>query len=269
MPVITLLTDYGLVDEFVGVVHGVLTMLCPDARVIDVSHGIPRYDVRAGAATLEQSLPFMPAGVHVAVVDPYVGGARRAIALRSADGRMFVGPDNGLLWPACEASGGVVEAVDIGESPWRLEPVAATFHGRDIFAPVAAHLALGKPIAEGGAPLDPDAVVRLERPRTWVESGALVVSVTSADRFGNLQLGAAREHADELGLELGVRVAIRIATGETYVARYVRTFSDVDAGELILYEDAARRLAVALNQGSAAGRLGLQAGDELRIEPRG
>jgi S-adenosylmethionine hydrolase len=268
MSVITLLTDYGLVDEFVGVVHGVIATICPDARVIDVTHGIPRYDVRTGAATLEQSLPFLPVGVHMAVVDPHVGGVRRAVALRAADGRTFVGPDNGLLWPACEVSGGIVEAVDIGESPWRLEPVAATFHGRDIFAPVAARLARGEPFGGAGVPLDPHLVVRLETPKAWIEAGALVVSVTGTDRFGNLQLGAAKPHADRLGLDLGARVTIRMASGESYVARYVRTFGDVEAGELILFEDASRRLAVALNQGSAAGRLGLQTGDELRIEPR-
>jgi hypothetical protein len=268
MPVITLLTDYGLVDEFVGVVHGVIAKICPDARVIDVTHGIPRHDVRAGAATLEHSVPFLPIGAHMAVVDPHVGGSRRAVALRAADGRVFVGPNNGLLWPACEASGGIVEALDIGESPWRLQPVAATFHGRDIFAPVAARLALGEPFSGAGVPIDPSVVVRLETPRAWIESGTLIVSVTGTDRFGNLQLSAAQPHADKLGLELGARVAIQIATGETYVARYVRTFSDVEPGELILFQDASRRLAVALNQGSAAGRLGLQTGDELRIEPR-
>src|ERR1700761_5991329 len=108
MPVISLLTDYGLVDEFVGVLHGVLAAICPEVRVIDLTHGVQRHDVRAGAGVLAHALPFLPIGVHVAVVDPGVGGRRGAIAFRTADGRMFVGPDNGLLWPAAEAAGGIV-----------------------------------------------------------------------------------------------------------------------------------------------------------------
>src|SRR6202012_4410672 len=127
------LTDYGLVDDFVGVLHGVLAKLCPAARVIDLTHGIPRHDVRAGAGVLAHSLPFLPVGIHVAVVDPSVGSERGALALRTRDGRVLVGPDNGLLWLAAEAAGGVLEAVEIARSPWRLEPVSATFHGRDIF----------------------------------------------------------------------------------------------------------------------------------------
>src|SRR3954468_22855087 len=134
--VITFLSDYGHEDEFVGVCHGVMARIAPDARVLDVSHGIERHDVRSGALVLRRALPYMPAGVHLAVVDPEVGGQRRAVAVRCAEeGRMLVGPDTGLLAPAAQRLGGAVEAVDIGRSPHRLEPVAATFHGRDVFAP--------------------------------------------------------------------------------------------------------------------------------------
>jgi hypothetical protein len=125
-PFITFLSDYGLVDEFVGICHGVIATICPEARVIDLTHGVPRHNVRAGGLILRGALPYMPAGVHLAVVDPDVGAARRAVALRLGDGRLLVGPDNGLLWLAAEAGGGVVEAVDIARSPFRLEPVSAT-----------------------------------------------------------------------------------------------------------------------------------------------
>src|SRR5689334_25253074 len=163
-PVITFLSDYGLDDDFVGVCHGVIARIAPEARVIDLSHGVPRHDVRSGALLLRDALPFAPAGVHLAVVDPDVGARRRAVALRcDHEDRVLVGPDNGLLVPAAERFGGVVEAVEISHSPWRLEPVSATFHGRDVFAPVAARLAGGAPLASAGEPLEPSEPVALER----------------------------------------------------------------------------------------------------------
>src|ERR1700684_131258 len=128
-PFITFLSDYGLQDDFVGVCHAVIARICPSARVIDITHGIRRHDVRVGAMILARSLPFSPLGVHLAVVDPEVGAQRRAVAVRLADERLLVGPDNRLLWLAVQAGGGVVEAVEIARSPFRLEPVSATFHG--------------------------------------------------------------------------------------------------------------------------------------------
>src|SRR3954451_6530479 len=148
MPVLTFLSDYGQLDEFVGGCHGVIAKLAPDVRIIDIRHGTARHDGRAGALVLRGSLPYMPPGVHLAVVDPEVGGRRRAVALACADEeRILVGADNGLLTLAAEHFGGAIEAIDIGHSPHRLEPVSATFHGRDLFAPVAARLAAGEPLA--------------------------------------------------------------------------------------------------------------------------
>src|SRR3954454_6044204 len=188
---ITFLSDYGLGDEFVGVVHGVIAGICPQGRVIALGHGVPRQDVQAGALTLERALPYMPAGVHLAVVDPEVGARRRAVALRTAEeDRLLVGPDNGLLIPAAERFGGVLEAIEISASPWRLEPVSATFHGRDLFAPVAARLATGSELAEAGAPVEPGELVRIELPRAAIEAGALEALVTGTDGFGNVTLGA-------------------------------------------------------------------------------
>jgi hypothetical protein len=260
-PIITFLSDYGLTDAFVGVCHAVIAGGCPSARVIDLTHGVPRGDVRAGALVLDGALPYLPVGVHLAVVDPGVGSDRRAVAFGTGDGRRFVGPDNGLLWPAAERAGGVLEAVDIGRSPFALEPISATFHGRDIFAPVAARLSGGVALAEVGEPCDPAGLVRLELPRPKVEDGVLVAHAVYLDRFGNVQLDAS-----VVALSPGQPVAISVR-GESWPGVFGRTFADVAAGELLVYEDADRRLAVAVNHGNAVGRLGISIGDELRIVP--
>jgi S-adenosylmethionine hydrolase len=263
---ITFLSDYGLADEFVGVVHGVIARLAPDARVIDLGHGVPRQDVQAGARMLERALPYAPAGVHLAVVDPEVGANRRAIALRTQeDDRLLVGPDNGLLVPAAERFGGVAEAVEISASAWRLEPVSATFHGRDVFAPVAARLARGEPLAEAGPPLAASELVALERSQPRQERDALVAHVVAADTYGNAILDATHADLMERGLRLGDAVAAR--TGGRRVRGVVaRTFSDVGAGALLLYEDAGGALALAVNGGDAAALLGVRTGDEVRLE---
>lgn len=261
-PVITLLTDYGIADEFVGVVHGVIARICPDAHVIDLSHGVPPQDIHAGAATLLDSLPYMPVGVHVAIVDPTVGSDRRAVALRLADDRTLVGPDNGLLWPAAQDSGGIVEAVEISDSPWRLEPLAATFHGRDVFAPVAANLAAGGQLARAGHALDPAGLIRLELSRAEVEPDVVIATVIGTDGFGNLQLDATQEQLDA---ELGDVVLVEVDSGLALPVSYARAFADVGAGELLLFVDSARRLALAVNRGSASDRLGVHAGGRVRI----
>jgi len=264
---ITFLSDYGLADEFVGVVHGVIARVCPDARVIDLGHGVPRQDVQAGARMLERALPYAPPGVHLAVVDPEVGARRRAVALRTAEEeRLLVGPDNGLLVPAAERFGGVAEAVEISASPWRLEPVSATFHGRDVFAPVAARLAAGEALAAAGAPLEPGELVALERSRPRREADALVAHVVAADTYGNAILDATHADLMESGLRLGDPVAARVG-GRRVRGVVARTFSDVGAGSLLLYEDAGGALALAVNGGDAAALLGVQPGDEVRLEP--
>jgi S-adenosyl-L-methionine hydrolase (adenosine-forming) len=267
-PVITFLSDYGLRDDFVGVCHGVIALKCPAARVIDLTHGIERHDVRAGAIVLAEALGFVPVGVHLAVVDPDVGARRRAVAVALADGRRLVGPDNGLLMLAAQAGGGVVEAADIARSPFRLEPVAATFHGRDIFAPVAAALAAGASLAEAGDPLDPGELVALRLPQPRWHEGALVAHVRYVDRFGNLSLNVGHEDLADSGLKLGHGATLEFPRGATIAVTYVRTFADADRGELLLYEDAQRRLAIAVSQGDASDRLGVGVDDELRIRPR-
>jgi S-adenosylmethionine hydrolase len=263
---ITFLSDYGLADEFVGVVHAVIAGIAPDARVIDLGHGVPRQDVLAGALMLERALPYAPPGVHLAVVDPEVGARRRAVALRTAvEDRLLVGPDNGLLVPAADRFGGVAEAVEISTSPWRLERVSATFHGRDLFAPVAARLAVGGVLAEAGPPLDPEELVRLQLPRAEAEPGALAATVTGVDTFGNVALAATQEELSAAGLRLGHPVAVR-AGGRRLQGVVARTFADVAPRAVLVYEDAGGTLAVAVNGGDAAALLGVRSGDEVRLE---
>jgi len=270
-PVITFLSDYGLLDEFVGVCHGVIARRSPNARVIDLTHAIPRHDVRAGAIVLRSALPYLPAGVHLAVVDPGVSAvgryARRAVALRTVEhDHLLVGPDNGLLMPAAERLAGVAEAVDIGHSPERLEPVSRTFHGRDIFAPVAAALAAGEPLAAVGDPLPVGELRRLGLPSAQISDGVLTVHVLRSDTFGNLILDAADEQLAALGARLGDTLTVHHA-GAVRTARYAATFAEVTPGELLVYEDATRRVALAVNRGSAAELFGASADDELTVCP--
>lgn len=265
--VITFLSDYGLEDEFVGVCHAVMARIAPDVRVVDLSHGVARHDVRSGALTLRRALPFSAPGVHLAVVDPEVGGKRRAIAVRTADeDRILVGPDNGLLLPAAELFGGVSEAVEISESDFRLRPVSATFHGRDLFAPVAAALASGEPLLAAGRPLDVGELMMLALPTPTIDGADIVAHALVVDSFGNVTLDASHEHLSAAGLRLGQKVVVAVEE-EEHDATYVTTFADVAPGELMLYEDASQTLALAVNRGSAAERMALALDDELRLRP--
>jgi S-adenosyl-L-methionine hydrolase (adenosine-forming) len=278
--IVTLLTDYGHDDDFVGVCHGVILSIAPEARIIDVTHGIPRHDVQRGAVVLRNALPYMPTGVHVAVVDPQVGTERRALALRCADGQLLVGPDNGVLSLAWDRAGGIEVAVDVTRSPHRLEPVSATFHGRDLFAPVAAQLAAGAELADAGDPLDPATLERIELPRPRTEDdGTLVAHVVTVDGYGNAALDVTHEQLAGSGLILGSTVEIEVAAegaggaavklgGGRIAAPFVSAFADVGPHEAIVYEDAYRVLSLAINRGDAAAELGLAVGDEVRLRPR-
>ena len=262
---VAFLSDYGLSDEFVGVCHGVIARRCPAARVIDLTHEVPRHDVRAAALTLAAALAFLPAGVAMAVVDPEVGGPRRAVALSTREQRWhLVGPDNGLLMPAAERLGGVLEAVDIGMSTERLRPVSATFHGRDIFAPVAAALADGAALASLGTELSPAELVPLEMPQPHVSADGLEAHVLRIDSFGNLSLDARPEQLTVLGVEPGDALRVSL-DGREHRARYTRTFKEVKAGALLVFEDSQGAVALAVNRGSAAAMLGARTEQELLI----
>jgi hypothetical protein len=263
MTVITFLTDFGLEDDFVGTCHGVMAGIAPDSRVIDVTHGIGPQAVLTGALVLKNTTRFMPVGVHLAVVDPDVGGHRRAVAIRTIDGRTFVGPDNGLLTLAADQIG--IEAVhEISDPRFQLHEVSRTFHARDIFAPAAAHLAAGVDVTQLGPALDPASLIRIDVPepevgRTQISAKALVV-----DRFGNVATNARREHLERLDLEDGDRVEIRLML-DRYYAIVAQTFSDTEPGELIAYEDSYGLLSLAISQGNAARLTGVSAGDEIRF----
>lgn len=253
---ITFLSDYGQDDDFVGVCHGVIQRIAPGAAVIDIAHALPPHDTRTAALVLRNTLPFMPIGVHLAIVDPGVGTRRLPIALRSADGRIYVGPDNGLLSLATEQSGGVEGAVDLSDSPARLEPVSATFHGRDVFAPVAAQLALGAMLEDVGSPVSPEGLVRLELPRVTVGTGELAARALYVDRFGNIQLNATAADMSAAGIDPGSRLRVEVR-GAPHEARYLRTFADSPQRDLLVYVDSYEAITLAVNGGSAAAALAL------------
>ncbi|MBQ1049369.1 SAM-dependent chlorinase/fluorinase [Micromonospora sp. C51] len=274
---LSLTTDYGLVDGFVAVCHGVIARLAPALRVIDVTHLVPPGDIRRGAAVLAQTVPHLPPGVHVAVVDPGVGTNRRGVALGTPGG-LLVGPDNGLLLDAAEALGGVIEAVELTNPRWLAPRVSATFHGRDVFAPVAARLALGAPLAEAGPPVEPATLVRLPEPLVRRLPDGFVAEVVTVDHFGNVQLAAPAELLDPLP----ARVRVGPATGEpthgpaaedgpTGVGRWDRdvvhgrTFGDAPVGALVAHADSAGRVALSVNGGHAAELLAVAPGTLLRV----
>jgi S-adenosyl-L-methionine hydrolase (adenosine-forming) len=262
--VITFMTDFGLMDDFVGTCHGVIKRIAPDAEIIDITHGIAPQSVLEGALVLAKTLPYMPEGIHIGVVDPGVGSDRRAVALRDAAGRLYIGPDNGLLVPAAEAFGGIVAARELVNAEYWLDRVSRTFHGRDIFAPVAAHLALGVDLERLGPELDPGELVRLELPEPSVGTNSIRGRALGVDRFGNVQLNLSRRHLERVGIVPGARVELEHAT-DRYYAIAARTFSDVRPGEIVLYEDAYENVSIAITSGSAAETLSASAGDEVRI----
>jgi S-adenosylmethionine hydrolase len=266
VPVMTLLTDYGTDSEFAGVCHGVIRRILPEAAIVDITHSIGRHDVRHGAIVLRNTLPYMPVGVHIAVVDPQVGSERRAVAVRCDDGRVLVGPDNGVLALAIEQAGGAVEAADISRSPHRLEPLSATFHGRDVFAPVAAALASGAALAAAGDPIDAATLSGLELPRPRREGDVVIAHALLVDVYGNVTLDIRHEDLPDTGLSYGSALEVS-AGGRSRRATFTGTFADVPAGRLLLYEDASRTLALAVNRGDAADDLAIQADSEVRLTP--
>jgi S-adenosylmethionine hydrolase len=264
-PFVTFLTDFGLQDDFVGTCHGVIKQIAPEVEIIDITHGIRPGHVLQAALVLANTLPYMPAGVHLAVVDPGVGGSRRPLALRDAEGRIYVGPDNGLLLPAADRFGGVAAAHELANPAYSLQPVSRTFHGRDLFSPAAAHLAHGLPIEQLGPPLDPEQLVRLDLPEPEIGHARIRATALAVDRFGNIALNLSRDHLDRVGVVPGTRVEI-MARGDRYYAVAARTFGDASRGDLILYEDSYRNVAVAVSRGSAAELLRVHEGAELLLQ---
>jgi S-adenosylmethionine hydrolase len=261
---VTFLTDFGLEDDFVGTCHGVMKRIAPDVEIIDITHGIQPQGVLQGALVLANTLPYLPEGVHLAVVDPGVGSERRALALRSGDGRLFVGPDNGLLIPAAQKSAGIDAAYEVTNRDYWLDPVSATFHGRDIFSPAAAHLANGVEIEELGPAIEPGSLAQLAVPKPEVSDRRIRACCLYVDRFGNMQLNLTREHLERFGIEPGNQVELELAS-ERYYALAARTFADVRRGEIILYEDAYENIGIAISGGSAADTFQARPGVDIRI----
>jgi S-adenosyl-L-methionine hydrolase (adenosine-forming) len=260
---ISFTTDYGTDDGFVAACEGVIARLAPALRVLHVTHTVPAQDVRRGAAVLAHTVPYLPPAVHLAVVDPGVGTERRGIVLVAAEG-LLVGPDNGLLVPAAEALGGVRAAYHLTEPAYRLSRVSATFHGRDIFAPAAAHLAAGVAPENFGAPVDVTTLVRLPQPQTFVEQGKLVTEVFSIDSFGNVQLAATGADLDAAGATPGTSAHVNLG-GRSVNAVVTRTFGDAGPDAFVVYVDSAGRVALAVNGGSAAADFDTTLGDQVLL----
>ena len=274
-PFISFMSDFGVGSSAPSVCRGVMLDIAPDARLVDVTHAIRHFALRDGAFLLARSVPYFPIGVHVAVVDPGVGTTRRPIALKAGRSDYFVGPDNGLLVPAAQALGGIVEARALENRALWLPSVSHTFHGRDIFAPVAAHLAGGAPYESVGPALEPDSVTKLELPIATPRDGGLDTSVLLIDAFGNCRLAGETsdlvtafgemEHGRWFELILpdrGSRPAARIRLP------WVSTFGEVPIGSPLLFEDADYAgPALAVNLGSAAEDLGLELDTPVRLEP--
>lgn len=261
---ITFLSDYGRTDEFVGVVHSVVRAITPEVAVVDLTHDIAPYDTRAASLLLARSAQYLCPGVVLAVVDPGVGTPRRAVAVEVGDGAsVLVGPDNGLLAPAVAMCGGATAAVELDNVDYHLEAPGPTFAGRDVFAPVAAHLCAGVPLAELGTALDPATLLPGVLAVAREEEGDLVAEVLWVDRYGNAQLNVDPEELDAVVGE-GEPVQLGFA-GTTRVAARADAYGSVPVGSVGLVVDSYGLVSVAVDRGSAAGDLGLTVGTEVRL----
>jgi S-adenosyl-L-methionine hydrolase (adenosine-forming) len=261
-PTITFLSDYGYADEFVGVVRSVLRSIAPDVEVVDLTHGIPAHDVRAGALCLARAAQYLCPGVVLAVVDPGVGTDRRAIAVEVGAGQSFlVGPDNGLLAPAVSMVGGADRAVSLTNEAYQLVAPGPTFAGRDVFAPAAAHLTSGVDLYELGEPIDPMLLLPAVIPVADPTDEGIVAEVLWVDRYGNAQLNVGAEDIDGWG----DRIGLRWGDDERRTARRVAAYGGLGRGDIGLVLDSYGLESIVVPRGSAAAVLGLAAGDEVRL----
>jgi S-adenosylmethionine hydrolase len=273
-PVISFLTDFGP-ESAPAICRGVMLSIAPDAQIVDISHSVRKYAIEDGAYLLWSAVPWMPVGsMHVAVVDPGVGTVRHPVAIRTARGDILVGPDNGVLMPAAAALGGAVEARILDNRALMLPRTTSTFHGRDIFAPVAAHLATGTPFESLGPVIASEGLVQLDFPKPGVAPGVLETTVLFVDSFGNLRLsGVPADLEAAVGPLTGGRglvvtfAAADGAPGVTAAVPWGRTFGEQPVGAPLLYENSFGQLAMADNQGSAAARLGVGPGRAVSIRP--
>jgi len=260
---LSFLTDYGLEDGFVAACHGVGARIAPHAAIIDVTHLVPPGDVRRGAAVLAQTVPYLPPAVHLAVVDPGVGTARRGVAVAAGDS-VFIGPDNGLLSWAVTAAGGATRAFSLTNRQLWLGRVTPTFHGRDIFMPVAAHLAAGAELTAAGAEIAVGDLVTLPAPERLVHDFVAEGEVLTVDRFGNVQLTITAADAAEIGVEPGGAVLVHFGHRQVTLP-FREMFGAVATGELVAYTDSAGLVCLAVNGGNAAQRLGMPPGARVSV----
>lgn len=261
---ITFLSDYGLEDAFVGICHGVVGRIAPDVRVIDVCHEIGPQDVEHGATTLASAVEYLPESVHLAVVDPGVGTKRRGVAVLTAQGSITVGPDNGVASLAWPMLGGPVKAHSIDNDALWLPNPSKTFHGRDVFAPVAAYLATGTALSDVGAEVDVESLVGVRIRQPEVDDDHVHGEVRSVDHFGNLSLNVHRSDLEAAGMTLGDTVELRLH-GRTLEVPFTVTFGEVEPGRTAVCEDSYRRITVAVNLGHAAKTLRAGRGDPVVI----
>ena len=261
---VTFLSDYGHDDVFVGVCKGVIAGIAPHVRVIDICHLIAPQDVEAGAKALADAMPFMPPAVHLAMVDPQHATAARGVVVRTGDGSFFVGPDNGVLSHAWEMRGDVDAAAEITNRELWLDVIHATFRGRDIFAPVAAHLANGGALDAVGPAIDTAELVTLPvRPAT-VDDDHVHAEIRAVDHFGNVSLNLARADLEAAGITLGDTVELR-CNGRTLAVPFTVSFGEVPTGRLSLCEDSFRSIQLAVNAGRANQELRVSRGDPIVI----
>lgn len=260
---ICFLSDFGIADDFVGTCKGVIAGIAPGVTILDLTHDVPGFEVEAGAEILQHATRYMPPEtIYLSVVDPGVGTDRRAVALRTGEGPLMVGPDNGLLVPAAESLGNVTEAVDLSNDRYHVHPVSSTFHGRDIFAPAAAYLATGVELSELGKSVHPGSLTPLAiRELEPAADGSYSARTLDIDRYGNARLSAKQ---GDLDLEYGTTLEIDSGDGWMPV-RYLATFGAASDGELILVPDSHWRLSLAINKGNAAHALALQRGGEVLL----
>ncbi len=253
-PLISFLTDFGLRDPSAAIMRGVVLAIVPDARIVDISHEVHKFAIRDGALLLWCALPYLPVGFHVAVVDPGVGTARLPIAIATARGDVLIGPDNGLLVAAADRLGGIRAVRVLDAEAYRLPVVSASFHGRDIFAPAAAHLARGVALADLGRAHDPSALVPSPIRAAEAVEGELRSSVVYVDTFGNVKLAGLRADLEAALGSLAPGDPLELdLDGRMIATTWQATFGDVEAGTTLVYEDSYGRICLAASQANAAG----------------
>jgi S-adenosyl-L-methionine hydrolase (adenosine-forming) len=265
---ISFLSDFGLADEFVGVVHGVLAKLAPESRVIDVGHGTQRGDVRGAALSLTRAIQYLPEGVALVVVDPGVGSERMALALET-DWGFFVGPDNGVLSPAVAMVGGARVMVSIENPEARIPSPGDTFHGRDVFAPAAALLASGEAaIHDLGPEVGPDSVQPLLLPLPETEGNLVTGEAWWVDRFGNVQTNIGPDDLAAVGLAPGSTLTMKVGA-TLHTVSWAASYADVEPGETLVHVDSAGLIAIAVRNGAADEELNLSAGVAVTLAGTG